>query len=466
MNVLDSELAAGELIKAGYVPVTAKRHADIVLFNTCSIRQHAEDKIYSALGRLKHWKDQKPDAVIGVMGCMAQKDRELIFKRAPHVDLVIGPGQLHRLAETIDFVEKDREKRIEVSLNRVRQSHQEVKDSFEQYDPLRLEQTRTNPFQAMVRIMFGCNKFCSYCIVPSVRGPEQSRSPREIETEVKQLADQGCLEITLIGQTVNSYKFDDGNKSRTLADLFEMIHEVNGIRRIRFVTSYPIGMDDRLLLAIRDLPKVMPFIHVPAQSGSDTVLQRMRRHYTAREYHDLIRRIYDTIPGVSVTSDFIVGFCGETENEFEETMQMVRDCRFKNSFIFKYSARPGTKAAELYQDDIPESVKKTRNNQLLELQNEISAELNRQFVGKNIEILVEGTSKNASKQLHQIGFSGIGFSETKKTEKAEKIVQLTGRTPCDRIVVLDGSPHLAGKILSVEIVQAAPFTLFGKLDNP
>ena len=454
MNVLDSELAFGELIRAGYIPSPTKRHADIILFNTCSIRQHAEDKIYSALGRLKHIKSQKPETIIGVLGCMAQKDQNLIFRRAPHVDLVIGPGQLHQLAETVKRVEIEKTQRIEVSLDRVRRSQQQVRESFEQYDPTRLAVSRSTPFQAMVRIMFGCDQFCSYCIVPSVRGPEQSRSPQKIESEIRQLADQGCLEVTLIGQTVNSYRYQEGDKTWTLADLFERIHGIDGIRRIRFVTSYPTGFDDRLLEAIRDLDKVMPFIHVPAQSGANTVLQRMRRHYTMEEYCELVDRIYGIIPGSAVTSDFIVGFCGETDKEFEETVALVQRCRLKNSFIFKYSTRPGTKSAQLYQDDVPETVKKQRNNHLLEVQNQISAELNREFIGKKVEILVEGVSKNVAKTV-----------DSPDSPPTSEVVQLTGHTPCDRIVVFDGPTDLVGRFLELEIVEAAPFTLFGKMTS-
>jgi len=497
MNVLDSELATAGLIEAGYQPVSAKRYADIVLFNTCSVRQHAEDKVYSALGRLKHWKDQKPGSIIGVMGCMAQKDKETIFQRAPHVDLVLGPGQLRRLPDLVKAIEEKQGRQIAVSLDRTQgrgnrgkgigeDMHSEplspipyplspleksptpsaIKDSFRQYDPQRLLRARSNPYQAMVRIMFGCDKFCSYCIVPDVRGPEQSRPPHEIEAEIRQLADQGCLEVTLIGQTVNSYRYKQGtvlldrstDQVWRLQDLFAMIENIDGIRRVRFVTSYPRGMTDELLQSIRDLPKVMPFIHVPAQSGSNTVLQRMKRHYTVEEYRDLLDRINATIPGAAVTSDFIVGFCGETDEEYQQTVDLVRYGRFKNSFIFKYSVRPGTKAAELFADDVPESVKKRRNNELLAIQNAISLELNAAMVGQTVEILVEGVSKNFSKRqntpdLVQIDLPGQDKQET---------VQLTGHTPCDRIVVFDGSPKLVGQIIPVKITAVAPFTLFGE----
>ncbi len=450
MNVLDSELIASGLMRIGLTPAEGMRDADVILFNTCSIRQHAEDKIYSALGRLKHWKERTPHGVLGVLGCMAQKDQTLIFRRAPHVDLVLGPGQLEQLPGAVQtLLERKSERReteptLLVSLARLQQKHADVVDSFRLYDPIRLAETRQRRFQALVRIMFGCDKFCSYCIVPSVRGPEQSRSPHEILDEVRMLADQGTLEITLIGQTVNSYRFKEGERTTRLADLLAMISDVDGIRRIRFVTNYPRGMDDDLLQAVRDLPKVGKHIHVPAQSGSDAVLKRMKRQYTAAEYRELVDRIYGTIPDSSITSDFIVGFCGETDAEFNETVDLVRYGRFKNSFIFKYSERRGTKSAELYPDDVPESVKKQRNNELLAVQDAISLDLNRRFLGRRVEILVEGPS-------------GMGTpSEGNENQK-----QLTGRTPCDRVVVFDGDDSLIGRFAEIDITDVAPFTLIG-----
>jgi tRNA-2-methylthio-N6-dimethylallyladenosine synthase len=295
--------------------------------------------------------------------------------------------------------------------------------------------------------------------VPSVRGPEQSRPPREIETEIRQLAEQGCLEVTLIGQTVNSYRATEGEKTWRLQDLFAMIQEIDGIRRIRFVTNYPTGMTDELLQAVRDIPKVMPFLHIPAQSGSNSVLRRMKRHYTTEDYRDLIDRIYATIPGAAITSDFIVGFCGETDEEFQQTVDLVKYGRFKNSFIFKYSVRPGTKAAELFQDDVLDVVKRERNNELLNVQNAISRELNQEFLGKTVEILVEGISKTAAKSCRSGDLVQIDPSPS------QPLVQLTGHTPCDRIVVFDALPEetdrLVGQILPVTITHVAPFTLFG-----
>ena len=297
----------------------------------------------------------------------------------------------------------------------------------------------------MVRVMFGCDKFCTYCIVPRVRGPEQSRPAAEIVDEVRRLADDGCLEVTLLGQTVNSYRDASGPQTMRLSDLLYKLHDIEGIRRLKFVTNHPQHMTDDLLAAMHDLPKVSPYLHVPAQSGANAVLQRMKRGYSAQSYREMLGRIRAMIPHAAVTSDFIVGFCGETEEEFQQTVDLVRDARFKNSFIFKYSARPGTKAAELYEDDVPESVKRRRNNELLAVQNAISLEDNQPYLGRTVEILVEGPSKVSRKKSADGG-----------------TVQLVGRTVCDRIVVFDGPPELTGRIMPVVIEKVDAFTLFGR----
>jgi tRNA-2-methylthio-N6-dimethylallyladenosine synthase len=444
MNLLDSELVVASLRKQGYQLVATPHEADTVLFNTCSVRQHAEDKIYSALGRLKNAKKENPDKIIGVLGCMAQKDQELILKRAPYVDLVVGPGQLQAIPQLLEEIASGSGPRIEVSLDRRGGSRQHVADSFESYDPLRDPQMRPTPYQAFVRIMIGCDKFCTYCIVPSVRGPEQSRPPEQIEAEVRQLADEGCREITLLGQTVNSYRHRTGDTTTRLSDLLHRLHEVQGIQRIKFVTNFPKDMTDDLLAAVRDLPKCARYFHVPAQSGSNPVLSRMKRGYTVEEYRAMHARIREWIPEAAITSDFIVGFCGETDEDFALTMALVRECRFKNSFIFKYSPRPGTKASDLYPDDVPEDVKRRRNHELLDLQNGISEEDNQPFLGRTVEILVEGPSKTSVKQ----------------GEEGDQL-QLTGRTTCDRIVVFQGNRRQIGQLLNVAIYDANAFTLFG-----
>jgi len=446
MNMLDSELVVASLRKDGYELTATPHDADTILFNTCSVRQHAEDKIYSALGRLKNAKRDNPDKVIGVLGCMAQKDQALIFKRAPYVDLVVGPGQLHQVPALVREARIHRRQRMEVSLGRTDGSRDEIERSHESFDPLRDPAMRPTPYQAYVRIMIGCDKFCTYCIVPSVRGPEQSRPPAAILTEARQLAGEGCLEITLLGQTVNSYKYREGDRIWRLSDLLHAIHEIDGIERIKFVTNYPKDMTDDLLAAVRELPKCSKYLHVPVQSGSNAVLRRMKRGYTVEEYRAMLARAYESIPGVAVTSDFIVGFCGETEDDFRQSVELTRESRFKNSFIFKYSERPGTKGAELYTDDVPEDVKRRRNNELLALQNEICEEDNQAFLGREATVLVEGPSKAAEKH----------------GENGERL-QLTGRTHCDRIVVFEGNRRQIGRFLSVVVYDANAHTLFGEI---
>jgi tRNA-2-methylthio-N6-dimethylallyladenosine synthase len=447
MNVLDSELVVGSLRRQGYQLAQQAGDADVILFNTCSVRQHAEDKIYSALGRLRHLKRRHPGAIIGVLGCMAQKDKELILKRAPHVDIICGTGQLSQLPELIGEVERNGKKQVALSLDRKGTSRQEVEHSFESYDPMRDPSMRPSRFQAYVRIMIGCDKFCTYCIVPSVRGPEQSRHPEQIALEARQLAAEGCKEITLLGQTVNSYSYDMGDgRTARLADLLERIHDTPGIERIKFITNFPRDMSDDLLDAVRELPRVCPYLHVPAQSGCNEVLKRMKRLYTVEYYREMLDRCREKVPGVAISSDFIVGFCGESESSFQRTCDLVRAGRFKNSFIFKYSPRPTTKADELFEDDVPEDEKKRRNNDLLAIQNAISLEDHRSHIGETVEVLVEGPSKTALKQ-----------------ESAGGPVQLTGRSRTDHIVVFEGNERLSGSTVQVHIEEATSFTLFGTI---
>jgi len=447
MNVLDSELVVASLRKHDYELTQSTDEADTILFNTCSVRQHAEDKIYSALGRLKNAKQQNPSKIIGVLGCMAQKDQRLIFERAPYVDLVVGPGQLHQVPDLIQDIAAGGEKKLEVSLGRKDGSRDAIERSHESFDPLRDPSMRPTPYQAYVRIQIGCDKFCTYCIVPSVRGPEQSRPPAHILSEARQLADEGCKEIILLGQTVNSYRYRDGETTTRMSDLLHALHEIDGIERIKFVTNYPKDMTDDLLAAVRDLPKCAKYLHVPVQSGSNSVLQRMKRGYTVEEYRTMMDRIREWLPEAAVTSDFIVGFCGETDEDFQLTMELVREQRFKNSFIFKYSERPGTKGAEHFPDDVPEAVKRQRNNDLLELQNEISEADNQRFLGRQVEVLIEGQSKTS----------------LKRDDDTAQQVQLTGRTLCDRIVVFDGNRRQIGETLPVTVYDANAHTMFGTI---
>ena len=346
---------------------------------------------------------------------------------------------------------------MEVSLGRKDGSREQIERSHESFDPLRDPAMRPTPYQAYVRIMIGCDKFCTYCIVPSVRGPEQSRPPAAILAEARQLAGEGCKEITLLGQTVNSYRYREGERTWRLSDLLAALHEIDGIERIKFVTNYPKDMTNDLLAAVRDLPKVSKYLHVPVQSGSNAVLQRMKRGYTVEEYREMLARTREWIPGVAVTSDFIVGFCGETDDDFQLTMDLVRESRFKNSFIFKYSERPGTKGAELYADDVPDDVKRRRNNELLALQNEISEADNQAFLGQQVTVLVEGPSKAAERHAH------AESTDTDTRQPDSLTLQLTGRTHCDRIVVFDGNRRQIGHFLPVVIYDANAHTLFGEV---
>lgn len=447
MNVLDSELVVGSLRRKGYELVHEPTAADVILFTTCSVREHAEEKTYSALGRLAKHKKAHPEKVIGVLGCMAQKDQEEVRRRAPHVDLVVGTGQLARVPELVEEVRQTRQPQYALSLGRSDAGRHEVEASFESYDPPRDASMRPTPFQAFVRIQIGCDKFCTYCVVPSTRGPEQSRHPDHIVNECRILADEGCKEVTLLGQTVNSYEFDHGDQRRTrLSDLLARISDLGGIERIKFVTNFPKDMTDDLLDAVRDLPKVVKYLHVPVQSGCDEMLKRMKRTYTVASYREMLARSREKVPGVAISSDFIVGFCGESEEAFQRTMDLVREAKFKNSFIFKYSTRPGTKAHDLFEDDIPDEVKKRRNNDLLAVQNANSLDDHRLWIGQAVSVLVEGPSKVGERQ-------------------APGARQMTGRTMTDHIVVFDGDDRMIGQTVTVQVAEASPFTLYGDAEG-
>jgi tRNA-2-methylthio-N6-dimethylallyladenosine synthase len=444
MNVLDSEMVVAALRQQGYTITPRPEEADTLLLNTCSVREHAEEKTYSSLGRYLPLKQQHPKKIIGVLGCMAQKEQQTVFQRAPYVDLVVGPGQLHRIPELLQRIQAGEGRQLAVSLARHDGSQESIRRSHESFDPLRDPEMRPTPFQAYLRIQIGCDKFCTYCVVPMTRGPEQGRAPSQLIEEAKILAQQGALEITLLGQTVNSYRYQEAGKTWRLADLLVALHEVQGIRRIKFVTNYPKDMTADLLTTMARLPKVSPYLHVPAQSGSDAVLQRMKRGYSVADYMAMMERIETHLPQASISSDFIVGFCGETEEDFQQTIALVQRCRFKNSFIFKYSVRGGTKAAERFEDDVTEEVKQERNQRLLEVQDQISLEENQKFIGRTVEVLCEGPSKRARRQ----GTDG-------------PLVQMTGRTLDDRIVVWDGNTRQAGQLLPIQIQDAYPFTLLG-----
>ncbi len=425
MNKLDAELSLGLLQEEGYRIVDKVDEADVILFNTCSVRQHAEDKVYSHLGALKILKKNHPDVIVGVLGCMAQKDGEAIFKRMPHVDLVCGTRMFSQLPELLLKI-------------RNHGSHVLAIDENQIVNIKRVVTYRPNIYQAFVTVMRGCDNFCSYCIVPYVRGREISRTIADIKEEAQALVLNGCKEITLLGQNINSYgKGLDGNV--TLGDLLSELNDLEGLERIRFVTSHPADMSRDLIRTMCRLEKVCEHLHMPAQSGSDDVLKRMRRGYTAGYYREFVRYARELIPHLAVASDFIVGFPGETEEDFQETVRLMEDIRFQNCFIFKYSPRTGTKAAEL-KDDVPAETKRVRNIKLLELQKHISLEENKKIVSKEVQVLVEGASKSDPNRL-------------------------SGRTRQNHIVVFNGSQELVGKLVGVVIHEVTDLTLFGKLTS-
>ena len=425
MNKLDAELSLGLLQEEGYKMVDKVDEADVILFNTCSVRQHAEDKVYSHLGALKTLKKRHPEVIVGVLGCMAQKDGEAIFKRMPHVDLVCGTRMFSRLPEMLLKI-------------RNHGSHVLAIDEDQIVNVKRAVTYRPNFYQAFVTVIRGCDNYCSYCIVPYVRGREISRTIADIKEEVQSLVSNGCKEVTLLGQNINSYgKGLIGNV--TLGDLLSELDDLDGLDRIRFVTSHPADMSRDLIRTMSRLEKVCEHLHMPAQSGSDDVLKRMRRGYTAGYYREFVRYAKELIPHLTVASDFIVGFPGETEEDFQETVRLMEDIRFQNCFIFKYSPRTGTKAAEL-KDDVPDETKRARNMKLLELQKQISLEVNKKIIGKEVQVLVEGASKSDPNRL-------------------------SGRTRQNHIVVFNGSQELVGKLVGVLIHEVTDLTLFGKLTS-
>ena len=445
MNRLDSELAAGLLRAAGHEVMADRRGADVVLYNTCSVRRHAEDKVHSRLGVDAQRKADGRRIIIGVLGCMAQREGEGLRQRHPHVEIVCAPGQLAHLPEMIERAAAG-EPAVRLDPGRASPPDDAAAAALEQAEGGRDVACMTSRAQAYVRVMRGCDKFCSYCVVPFVRGRERSRDPGAIVEEVRRLVDAGRTQITLLGQTVNAYRWRQGDVTVRFSDLLARVSAVAGLRRLRFITSHPIDFGDDVLQAMRDLAAVCEYIHCPAQSGSDAVLKRMNRRYTRAEYDDLVDRARATVPGVVLAGDFIVGFPGETEADHAASADLIRRSGYKNSFIFKYSPRPGT-AAERQADDVPEAVKRRRNNELLAVQDEVGLAHHRAYVGRTVEVLVEGPSPRAGRQ----------------PASAPGCVQLVGRTRWDHIVVFDGPLALADRYVSVKITDASSLTLFGEV---
>jgi tRNA-2-methylthio-N6-dimethylallyladenosine synthase len=394
---------------------------------------------------------------------MAERDPDGIVRKMPHVDLVCGPGELNKIPALVEEVRTSRSRAIALSQSFSRKSTPLDRsleyDSMEALDLSRDPEPGVGVLQSYIRVQRGCDKFCTFCVVPFTRGPERSRPPSQIVDEAKMLADRGAKEITLLGQTVNSYVNQDNGRPVRFADLLARVCDVEGIERVRFVTSFPGDFTNDILHAMRDLPKVCEYLHIPVQSGSDAMLQGMRRQYTVGGYVDLIDRARDIVPGLAIASDFIVGFCGETEDDHEASLALIERCRFKNIFVFKYSPRPGTVADKRAADDVPEEVKRRRNMELLACQERISTEANRRLIASTVEVLVEGYSKAALKaqEAEQTRGEEVGWRRSD---------QLVGRTRSDQIVVFPGEPEDIGRFLSIRVASTTALTLHGTRAGP
>jgi tRNA-2-methylthio-N6-dimethylallyladenosine synthase len=472
MNVLDSELVLAQLRGHGYAPVETREEADVILYNTCSVREHAEQKVWSRLGELRAVKRRRPELVIGVIGCMAEREGPALFHRYPHVDILCGPAELDKLAAMVHnaVVTGPRphggSRQVALMGRGVRRSStlEAAADTLERLDLSRSLAPSTDTAQAYVRITRGCNKFCTYCVVPHTRGPEVHRPPENIIVEVRRLVDAGAREITLLGQTVNHYAYAHGDgRVTTFADLLYHVHEaVPDLPRLRFVTSFPRDFTDQALAAMRDCPRICRYLHAPAQSGSDRILRAMNRGYAAGQYQDFIARARTMMPDVCLASDFIVGFPGETEEDHQASLDLIRQCRFKNSFIFKYSPRPGTVAVERFADDVPEDVKRRRNAEMLAVQQEVGLEVNRELIGRTVEVMVEGRSELAARPTRPAaGAVEVGWR--RRAADVAGAVQLVGRTRGDQVVCFEGPVSLAGRLVQVRIDDAHAMTLFGTL---
>lgn len=426
MNVHDSEIIAGMLDKLGYSPANSVQEADLILLNTCCVRENAETRLYGNIGNLKALKEEKPDCIIGVCGCMVQQPSvvEKIRNTYPQVDLVFGTHNLHELPKLLDRIEAEKSQLYEIW-----DSEGDIHEGL----PVK----RNDPFRAWVTIMYGCNNFCSYCIVPYVRGRERSRRPEAILAEVKDLIASGVKEITLLGQNVNSYGLDFQDRNFNFAKLLKEISALD-IKRIRFQTSHPKDLSNELIQVMADHPNICRHLHLPLQSGSSRILKLMNRHYDKESYLELAEKIKNRIPGIALTTDIIVGFPGETEEDFEDTLDLVRKVKYDGAFTFIYSPRTGTPAAKM-EDPIPEEDKKRRLTRLIQIQNGISLEKNRAFIGTLSEVLVEGVS-----------------------EKNPRI--WSGRNSQNKLIHFKPAPKIKpGDLAVVRINGAQTFTLEGEL---
>ncbi len=493
MNELDSELVQGQLVSLGYTFCRSRTDADVVLFNTCSVREQAENKVLSRIGELSVEKSEGRTVVIGMLGCLPEREGNRLLRKYPQIDFICGPSELDRLPtllqNTLVTEKLSTAERAALQGNRSRRSaalsaaddNLELLDLSRVFDP---DFRQSSGRSAYVRITRGCNKFCTYCVVPNTRGAEVHRPPDSIIEECKKLVESGAVEITLLGQTVNHYCYTHGvalgengqevpqigpgltafkkptdtdQTVTTFANLLQRIHdEIPNLLRLRFVTSYPIDFGDDILEVMRDCPRICNYLHVPAQSGSNRILKKMNRGYTVEEYLEFIDRARKIIPDVEIAGDIIIGFCSESEEDYEATRELITKVRFKNNFVFHYSPRPGTVAINRFEDDVPREVKKRRLNALLDLGAKISAQVHQSYEGREVDVFVEKVSPQSVKQR------GI------ELKWEEKKIQLSGRTSGDLICVFDVNSEakakkLLGTIVQIEITGSAPLLLKGVL---
>lgn len=426
MNDHDSEVIAGILLSLGYQQTEKVEDADLILYNTCCVRENPERKVYGHISAFRKLKEANPELIIGICGCMPQQKQELqqILKKLPHVDLVFGTHNIHRLPELLDRATSG-ERVVEVWEEAQYDEGEDSRDS--------LPVERSDGLKAFVNIIYGCTNFCTYCIVPYTRGKEHSRIPEKIIEEVGELAAAGYKEVTLLGQNVNAYG-KDLSEQASFSALLASLNEIEDLARIRFTTSHPRDMGPELIEALASLDKVCEHLHLPVQSGSTRLLKRMNRGYTREYYLNLVEQVRKAVPGISLTTDLIVGFPGETEEDVQATLDLVREVGFDSAFTFIYSPREGTPAAR-WPEQIPEEVKKERIYQLIELQNSISDAHMRRLIGTRQELLVEGRSKDG----------------------------LIGRTRTNRQVHFAGPENLLGSLVSVEITEASTWSLQGRI---
>lgn len=426
MNEYDSDKMADVMqVAEGYEKTDNPEEADMILFNTCSVREKAQEKVFSDLGRVRPLKQNKPDLIIGVGGCVASQEGATIIQRAPYVDVVFGPQTLHRLPDLIAQRRQSGRAQLDISFPEI--------EKFDHLPPARVDGA-----SAFVSIMEGCSKYCSFCVVPYTRGEEVSRPFDDVLAEVAGLAQQGVREISLLGQNVNAYRglMADGDYA-DFALLLEYVHEIPGVERIRYTTSHPKEMTQRLIDCYATLPKLVSHLHLPVQAGSDRVLMAMKRGYTVLEFKSIVRRLREKRPDLCLSSDFIVGFPGETEDDFQRTLKLVKELNFDASFSFVYSRRPGTPAADL-ADDVPAEVKSERLQRLQNLINEQEQAVNQAMVGTVQRVLVEGPSRRDSSML-------------------------AGRTDNNRIVNFVGNARLIGHFAQVRVTEAMPHSLRGDI---